>query len=405
MHRYYTKETLFMRFFYLLALLLCLALSFQSSALATPTSRGFQLPLSVISEEVLTELRDEWNVNLLRIQIGDNEEMDGTTGEAYDAMMETQFSLLDQKLPIIEAAGLQMIFILYSPPGGFETREGGPAHYAMFSDRSLQLDFISKWEEIIARYGDNSTIMGFDIVNEPALREELLRGDAVDWNTLLLETIAAIRALNSEIRLVVKGLYGSPYSLKKLPIIADENIEYAYNAYFFNAYQHTSIGSAPFSLTPPTSKKLSRKIRMGLAPFLQRIYTATRSGELPNSAYPPKLSAGEVAISACAQDGASFLADTLEEMERDNRENSYVKLGRRGKLILTREARSRFSGTQRKRAFINDISHSSYAVHAFMEAQIWDPRSVCAEDGTLSLSSDDTDRAIVVKSYFSRNSS
>lgn len=379
-------------------------LSFQLPALATPTSRGFQLPLSVISEEVLTELRDEWNINLLRIQIGNNEEMDGTTGAAYDTMMETQFALLDEKLPLIEAAGLQMIFILYSPPGGFETREA-PSHYAMFSDRNLQLDFINKWEEIVTRYADNSTIIGFDVVNEPALRDELFRGDAVDWNTLLLETIAAIRVLNSDISVIVKGLYGSPYALKELPVIDDSNVEYAYNAYFFNEYQHSSIGSEPFSLTPPTSTKVSRKIRMGLAPFLQKIFKATRTGELSNSAYPPKLSVGEVAVSACAQDGASFLADALEEIERDETDNSHVKLGRRGKLRLTKDARLKFSGIKKKRAFINDISHTGYAVHAYMEAQIWDPRSACSQDGTLSLSSEDTDRAIVLKSYFSRNSS
>lgn len=393
-----------MRVFQFFLLVAYGVLSFQLPALATPTSRGFQLPLSVISEEVLTELRDEWNVNLLRIQVGDNELMDGTTGEAYDTMMESQFTLLDEKLPLIEAAGLQMIFILYSPPGGFETREA-PSHYAMFSDRSLQLDFIDKWEEVVVRYGSNSVIVGFDIVNEPALREELFRGDAVDWNTLLLETIAAIRVLNSDIPLIAKGLYGSPYALQELPVIDDSNIEYAYNAYFFNEYQHSSIGSDPFSLTPPTSKKVSRKIRMGLAPFFQKIFKATRTGELSNSAYPPKLSIGEVAISACALDGASFLADTLEEIERDNTASSYVKLGRKGKLRLTKKARSKFSGIKRRRAFINDISHTSYAVHAYMEAQIWDPRTVCSQDGTLSLSSEDTDRAIVVKSYFSRNAS
>jgi hypothetical protein len=329
--------------------------------------------------------------------------MDGTTGEAYDTMMESQFTLLDEKLPLIEAAGLQMIFILYSPPGGFETREA-PSHYAMFSDRSLQLDFIDKWEEVVVRYGSNSVIVGFDIVNEPALREELFRGDAVDWNTLLLETIAAIRVLNSNISLIVKGLYGSPYALQELPVIDDSNIEYAYNAYFFNEYQHSSIGSDPFSLTPPTSKKVSRKIRMGLAPFFQKIFMATRTGELSNSAYPPNLSVGEVAVSACAQDGASFLADTLEEIERDNTANSHIKLGRKGKLRLTKDARERFFGKQ-KRAFINDISHTSYAVHAYMEAPIWDPRTVCSQDGILSFSAGDTDRAIVVKSYFSRNSS
>ncbi|NBW40559.1 hypothetical protein EBR25_06065 [bacterium] len=392
------KQTRFFLFVFLVFLFI------HSSSHATPSLRGFQIPVSVISEEVLTELRDEWNVNFLRIQVGNNDEMDGTTGEAYNAMMETQFALLDQKLPLIQAAGLQIVFILYSPPGGFETRES-PSHYAMFSDRTLQNDFIDKWEEIIVRYGEHPAILGFDIVNEPALRDELFGGDAVDWNTLLLETIAAIRVLDSEVPLVVKGLYGSPYSLKDLPAIDDENIEFAYNAYFFNSYQHTGVDSDPFSLSRPEQKKIQRKIRMGLAPFLQKVFKATRQGELSNTAYPPKLSIGEVAVSACAQDGALFLADTLEELERDNSEESHIKLGKRGKLKLTKAAREKFTGKKKKRAFINDIAHTNYAVHAYMEAQIWDPRSECSLDGTLSLASEDTDRAIVLKSYFSRNSS
>ena len=85
----------------LLSLFVAVVSLFATSfSYAAPTQRGFQIPLNGISEPVLDDLIANWRINVVRVQVGDNANMDGLTDAAYDAMMESQFQLLDSVLPL-----------------------------------------------------------------------------------------------------------------------------------------------------------------------------------------------------------------------------------------------------------------------------------------------------------------
>lgn len=366
--------------------------------------RGFQVPLSSISNDLISNLKNEWKVNLIRVQIGNNAEMDGKEGAAYDAMMEEQFAILDQKLPILSANGMKMVFVFYSPPGGFETRTA-PSHYKMFSIPSLQTDFINKWLEIMNRYGSNSAIYSFDLVNEPALRRSMQGAGTKNWNTLLLDTIAAIRTVQPNVKLEVKPLYGDPSKLGGLPLIRDTNVVYSYNSYFHNAYQHTGVETAPFSIALPQKAATLAKMRQYLAPFYLKIYNAVQSKNLPASAFPPKINVGESAVSACATGSGVFMDNLLSLLEMDQSVrgmNNRRAVLRRWELLRKRRPRTP-RPTFRAADFNLDIAHESYAIHAFDEFKMWDPRYACSADGTLTLSGGDTERASVLKTYFAKN--
>lgn len=379
---------------------------------ASPSYRGFQIPLDTITAESLDDIINNWGANELRIQIGNNSQMDGTIGSEYDAMMEEQFSLLDAKLPLIQAKGLTMIFCLYSPPGGFETREA-PSHYAMFTEASLQDDFIAKWEEIITRYGSNPTITAYDLVNEPA-ENKSLRGEGVrTWNQLLLDTIAAIRAINPTATLIVKSLYGDPSKLGQLPPINDSNVMYSYNAYYYSAYQHSGVFNDPFSVNRPSSERIIKTMQRRLSPFFAKMYKRAQKKQIPADAFPPKLIVGEATVSACASEAGTFLNDLLQALETDDSAIGEKKRKRALKRWRKKRKRNRRRGisnrglkkpTFNKDDFVQDIQHYSYAIHAFGEAQVWDPRFSCSLDGEFTQESEDTDRAIVIKGYMSRNS-
>ena len=379
---------------------------------ATPLYRGFQIPLEAITSESLDDIINNWGSNELRIQIGNNSQMDGTIGAEYDAMMEEQFSLLDTKLPLIQAKGLTMIFCLYSPPGGFETRDA-PSHYAMFTEASLQDDFIAKWEEIITRYGSNPTITAYDLVNEPA-ENKSLRGEGVrTWNQLLLDTISAIRAINPTITLIVKSLYGDPSKLGQLPAINDSNIMYSYNAYFYGAYQHSGVFNDPFSINRPSSERVIKTMQRRLSPFFAKMYNRAQKKQIPADAFPPKLIVGEATVSACASEAGTFLNDLLQALETDDSTIGEQKRRRALKRWRNKRKRNRRLGrsnrglkkpTFNKDDFVQDIQHYGYAIHAYGEAQVWDPRFSCSLDGEFTQESEDTDRAIVIKGYMSRNS-
>lgn len=376
----------------------------SSQAAAAPTRRGFQVPLRELTASTLDELVTNWKVNIIRVQVGDNATMDGLTGAAYLAMMNDQFNRLDAALPLLQARNLKAVFILYAPPGGFQTRSG-PSHYAMFSDPALQTDFINMWKTIINRYKGNPTIAGFDIVNEPALNKNIPANGAMNWNDLLLATIKEIRALDSNSTLYVKPLYGDPNKLSNLPVLSDSKVVYVYNSYFFNSYQHTGVASAPFSIKPPRSRDVDGKMREALSKFYHTMYYRVDSQKLPATAYPPKVEIGEVAISACARDSAQFVNTLLASFERPA--NSDDKSYRDRELRRYRQQRRRRRSVEKPqfepRDFRSDVEHQGYVVHAFGDAPIWDPRYQCDTSGNLTVAPSDTDRAIVYKSYFSRN--
>ncbi len=95
---------------------------------------------------------------------------------------------------------------------------------------------------------------------------------------------------------------------------------------------------------------------------------------------------------------------SLLETDRDIRgENNRRAILRRWETQRRRRPRTP-RPTFKASDFHLDITHESYAIHAFDEFQMWDPRFACSTDGTLSLSDTDTERGIVLKSYFSRNS-
>lgn len=372
---------------------------------AAPTYRGFQLPLQQITGEVLDELKNNWHVNYLRVQIGNNEEMDGTVGAAYDQMMEEQFTLLDQKLPLIAARGLKVTFVLYSPPGGFEIR-AAPAHHKMFSDRALQVDFVNTWRQIMTRYGSNSAIRSFVLANEPAMRKDLQGAGAKDWNGLLLETISAIRETHPTVELEVPALYGSTAQLPSLPPIADPHVSYYFNSYFFLLYQHSGISDIPsFSIAAPLGNQALSKTRQKLAPFYLKTYERVKRGLLPASAFPPRLNVGEVAVSACASDSGAFLNRMLEALETD--ESAVSRQSRADALAQWQKKRRRNrrlpAPVFTRDNFLKDVEVRSYAVHAYGESMYWDPRFSCDSGGNLSEAAEETDRAIVVKSFLSRN--
>jgi hypothetical protein len=371
---------------------------------AAPSQRGFLIPLESISSESLDDIKSNWKANVLRIQIGNNLQMDGTSGAAYDAMLEARFSLLDQKLPLITEKGLKIIFCLHSPPGGFLTREP-PSHYRMFSEPALQEEYINKWRQIVTRYGTHPAIYAFDIENEPAMRKSLVASGARTWGALVVEVIAAIRQINPTVPLIVKSLYGDPSKLASLPAINDSNIIYAYNSYLYNNYQHTGVTTTPFSIARPSDTAILQNLRRRVGPFFFTQYTRAQKKQIPAAAYPPKVMVGEVAVSGCALESGQFLAGLVTALEKNDSAISERKRTR----AINKWRNARRNGRRFKKPVFSaadfelDVQHAGYAFHAYGESQFWDPRFSCDASGNFTQSTSDTDRGIVIKSALSRN--
>lgn len=377
-----------------------------STAAATPSMRGFQVDLSTIDEEFVADLADNWGINVVRIQIGNNQTMDGLVGDDYLEMMRGRMDLLDSKLSIFADHNIKVVFALYSPPGGFETREA-PSHYEMFSQASLQDDYIAMWQEIAQRYKDNANIYAFDLLNEPAMRASMLGEGAKNWNQLLPTVIDAVRAIAPDAKIMVKSLYGDPSKLSALPALNYENIIYSYHAYPFLDYQHSGVDNAPFSQSRPAAQQVEKKLMKLLGGFYAKQLGQYNAGQIPQ--FPPSVNVGEAAVSACAFEGAEFLDSLLSVLEKEGDNAALMKfVAKHTKKAKKKRKKKGLKPLPKPTAdnFKKWITHHSYTIHAFGEAQVWDPRAVCSTAGNLDLDLENvTDRGEVLQSYFARNES
>jgi hypothetical protein len=369
--------------------------------------RGFQVGLTdAITPETVLELKQEWGINLARIQIGDNSRMDGAVGDAYRDLMERAFDRFDSKLPFFEQNNIKVVFALYSTPGGFQTR-GSPPHHMMFSDPQLQQEFISIWETIIDRYGNNPAIYAFDLSNEPAENKSLVCGTCKPWVQLVKDVISAIRAKNSSVRLIIKPPYANPVKLGQMPIINDPLIIYNYHSYPFHRYQHAGLPGVNAPPTRPAADAIQRAVYSNLRGFLSKWDKAYKRGEV--SSPLPSLNVGEVAVSACAFESGLFLDDMLTTIEGnfDSIDGDALKVSCRQ---LKKKARDRCYKRakllKRRYPLVAAIrkAHTSWTYHGFNDAEIWDARYACSPSNQFFLSPTETDRETVLKAQFSRNS-
>ena len=120
------------------------------------------------------------------------------------------------------ANGLQVALDLHKAPG-FDFNY--PDTVSLFSDPSLQDRFVALWQAIARRYhGENDLI--FELLNEIVLPDSAL------WNALVRRTVAAIRAIDRQRRIVIGGNhYNAVDQLAGLELFDDARIVYTFHFY------------------------------------------------------------------------------------------------------------------------------------------------------------------------------
>lgn len=374
---------------------------------AEVTERGFQVGLTdAITPEVVRELREDWRINLVRLQVGDNTRMDGAVGQAYLDMMERVFDLVEAKLPIFAENNIKVVFSLYSPPGGFQTRIKIP-HHAMFSQPELQEEFIRTWEAIIDRFGNNDTIYAFDLSNEPAENKKAVCSTCKTWAQLVPDVVNAIRAKNSSVRLIVKAPYANAAKLGQMPLFDDPLIIYNYHAYPFTRYQHTGLNKTNGPIARPSTQAVQQASYGRLRGFFVKWNAAYRRG-LVRSPFP-SINVGEVAVSSCAQEAGVFLDDILGTSEGNFSTIDGDVLQASCRALKRKKARAKCvknaKALKRKYPLIPAMkkAHTSWTYHGFDDALVWDPRYECTPTNEFVVSPTTTDRETVLRAYFSRN--
>lgn len=132
------------------------------------------------------------------------------TAEEYLGLHDPEegFALVDRVVEWCRDAGLRLILDMHDCPGG-QTGDNIDDSYGypwLFRSPEMQERFIAVWRGIAARYADEPTILGYDLMNEPIAhyfedKEEL----NAELQPLMIRTAKAIREVDSRHILILAG--------------------------------------------------------------------------------------------------------------------------------------------------------------------------------------------------------
>ncbi len=151
------------------------------------------------------------------------------------SFIEEGLQYIDKCIEWCEKYGLNMVLDLHKTLGFiFDDK----AYCKFFYEQELQDNFVRVWEMFTHRYGKYSDRVAFELLNEVTAREF-----AEKWNEIADRTIKAIRAINTDVRIIIGGIYNSSIDgLALLDKPADENIVFTFHCYSPMIFTHQSAG-------------------------------------------------------------------------------------------------------------------------------------------------------------------
>lgn len=167
-----------------------------------------------------------WGADHVRLPI-DYNVLETEEGE----FIEKGFSYVDKCIAWCRKHHLNMVLDLHKTRGYvFDDA----SYCGFFDDAGLQEQFIRLWEEIARRYAKYSDMITFELLNEITERDM-----AEKWNGIAARTIAAIRAVSQDVRIMIGGIFNSSiYGLFLLDKPADKNMVYTFHCYSPLAFTH-----------------------------------------------------------------------------------------------------------------------------------------------------------------------
>jgi len=149
--------------------------------------------------------------------------------DAVGVPREDGYVYIDRCIEWCADAGLAVILDLHEAPGFTfrnELEEGDTALNTLFTDPALQDRFVALWETIVRRYADARVPIIFELLNEVTLPDNRL------WNPLAARTVAAIREIAPEAKVMIGGTHNNAVSgLEGLVEIDDPNVVYTFHTY------------------------------------------------------------------------------------------------------------------------------------------------------------------------------
>ncbi len=303
-----------------------------------------------ISAGDIEDLAD-WNPNVVRYPLLHLPTYAYEDEAGFYSRLDRALNMLDERMPFFQANGMKVIIEMYSPPGGFASVKGRAQH-RIFSEMWAQQALINGWRTIAARYKDNTTVWGYDIVNEPA-QNKVVKG-LLNWPKLSAAVAYQIRTIDPTHKIIIETAYGNPTLISKHKPLPLANIVFSVHIYHPNKFAQQGLHGLPLGLVYPSKKINKKEVLKVLKPVIKF-----------QKKYGAEIYVGEYSVVRWAPGNSAYnyLADVIDIMESNG-------------------------------------WHSTY--HAYREASAWSvEHSSSYHDTYPALST--TDREMLLRQYFGRN--
>lgn len=177
-----------------------------------------------IQEEDIRRIA-EWGLDHVRLPIDYNviQNEDGS-------FLPSGFAHIDRCISWCEKYGLNLVLDIHKACG-FVFDDA--SYCGFFSDEKMQDMFVALWQELARRYGNRQNIV-FELLNEVTAYEF-----AKPWNRIAARTIAAIREIAKETKILIGGIYNSSiFGLTLLDKPYDDNIVFTFHCYSPMPFTH-----------------------------------------------------------------------------------------------------------------------------------------------------------------------
>ena len=174
-------------------------------------------------------------------------ERDNPSCANYQTWFNTQLPRVDQLLQYFRIRGIAVVIDLHTPPGGFsDPKQPSPVH-RVFTSSVTEACFVDIWKVLAQRYKGNSTVWGFDILNEPATGNTTYY---TKWQSIAERTAQTIYSIDPSRKIIVESPYGHPGRISNLQKLKTPNVTYSVHMYDPQAFTHNGIATAGYSWNP-----------------------------------------------------------------------------------------------------------------------------------------------------------
>ena len=144
--------------------------------------------------------------------------------------IESGFAHIDRAIAWCEKYGLNLVLDIHKACG-FVFDDA--SYCSFFTDEKMQDLFVLLWQELSRRYGNKQNVV-FELLNEVTAREF-----AEPWNRIAKRTIAAIREIATETKILIGGIFNSSiFGLTLLEAPFDENVVFTFHCYSPMPFTH-----------------------------------------------------------------------------------------------------------------------------------------------------------------------